>query len=241
MEISVHSAERIEIAGLQVVRELHDFMRDEALPGTGIGNSAFWTSFSSIVHALSPRNRELLRVREDIQEKIDHWYRRNGAPKDLAKYKAFLTEIGDIASIPVEHRRIGHQVADVAHQEQRAGTQHEPIAVRAGVFDISCELALIDEIPEGIMDAMVTAAIARHDIGGRGGCHANSPAGSMYAVKPKMHGPEEVAFAVELFSRVEQALGMAPDTIKMGLMDEASHNGEPQGMHPRGEEAHRLH
>ncbi|WP_223478824.1 malate synthase G [Oricola indica] len=75
------------------------------------------------------------------------------------------------------------------------------------------------EVPEGIMDAMMTALIALHDVG-PDGRHANSPAGSMYVVKPKMHGPEEVAFAVELFTRVEGALGMAPNTIKMGIMDE---------------------
>ncbi|MGY6709071.1 MAG: malate synthase G [Rhizobiaceae bacterium] len=75
------------------------------------------------------------------------------------------------------------------------------------------------EVPEGIMDAMMTAAIALHDIGPNGR-RANSRAGSMYVVKPKMHGPEEVAFAVEMFGRVEAALGMAPNTIKMGIMDE---------------------
>ncbi len=79
------------------------------------------------------------------------------------------------------------------------------------------------EVPEGIMDAMLTALIALHDVGrpgGPDGRRANSRAGSMYVVKPKMHGPEEVAFAVEIFSRVEAALGMAPNTIKMGIMDE---------------------
>jgi malate synthase len=76
-----------------------------------------------------------------------------------------------------------------------------------------------NEVPEGIMDAMMTALIALHDIGANGR-RANSQAGSMYVVKPKMHGPEEVAFAVDLFARVETALGMAPNTIKMGIMDE---------------------
>ena len=76
-----------------------------------------------------------------------------------------------------------------------------------------------EEVPEGIMDAMFTICIGKHDLQKQGKL-SNSRTGSIYIVKPKMHGPEEVQFTCDLFTRIEEELGLDPLSVKIGIMDE---------------------
>ena len=88
-------SERIEVGGLKVDRLLYDFINDEALPGTGVPAEAFWAGFDRLINGLGPRNRALLAKRDDLQRRIDAWYRETrDQPIDLAEYKAVLREIG---------------------------------------------------------------------------------------------------------------------------------------------------
>lgn len=106
---------RVTVHGLQVAPVLFDFVNNEALPGTGVDQDAFWAGAASVINDLGPRNRELLAVRDDLQAKIDAWHRDNSfAPGefDAAAYKAFLTEIGYLVDVP-EDFAIGTSGVDV--------------------------------------------------------------------------------------------------------------------------------
>ncbi len=427
--------DRIACHGLQVAAVLHQFVEQEALPGTGVQADAFWQGLAGIVRDLAPRNRELLAERDRLQTALDEWYDKHpGAIADPAAYRAFLKDIGYLKDapaqvavttanvdaemavqagpqlvVPVMNARYALNAANArwgslydalygtdaisdedgaqrsggynpvrgakviafarqflddtiplaqgSHRDARAyavadgalhatladgqattladagvlagyrGAPQQPealvfchnglyfevqfdaehpigktdtahikdIVVEAAVTTImDCEdsvtavdaedkvlayrnwfglmkgtlvedlvkggktitrrlnpdreytaldgspatlhgrslmlvrnvghlmtnPAILDEqgreIPEGILDAVMTVLTAMPDLQSR----RNSRTGSVYVVKPKMHGPDEVAFANEIFARTEALLGLAPNTIKMGIMDE---------------------
>ena len=422
--------ERIARGGLKIAKVLHDFVGQEALPGTGVEEAAFWAGFEKLANELVPVNRALLKKRDALQAAIDQWHREHrGKPIDAAAYKSFLHEIGyllpeappfqistanvdpEIATlagpqlvVPITNARYalnaanarwgslydafygtdalpgkaapggydvqrGHQVIAAArafldetwpliegsHADAAGyrvvdgklqvgfsglkdpagfagyrGSPEQPSAIllkhhglhaeividrnhpigsgdKAGIADVILESALttimdledsvacVDaedkvqayrnwlglcqgtlhaEFPKGgkmvkrhlnedrvysdtqggnltlpgrsimlvrnvghlmesdaillaggspiyetILDAVITSLIALHDLKGKGAVR-NSRAGSVYIVKPKMHGPEEVAHADRLFTEVETLLFMQPNTLKMGIMDE---------------------
>ncbi len=423
-------AARVKVEGLQVDSQLHRFIEEEAIPGTGVDPARFWKGFAAIIGDLTAKNRALLARRDELQGKIDAWHvKRRNQVHDADAYYAFLQEIGyllpegpdfsigtanvdpEIAAIPgpqlvvpvtnaryalnaanarwgslydclygtdampgpvpkggydkgrgarvVARARVfldeAFPVAGTSHADARRYYVHDgklliddmplmepekfagyrgnpkapdaivlrnnalhvelvfdrahPIGGRdqAGLADVQMEsavsaimdcedsVACVDaadkvvayrnwlglmkgdleetfdkggktltrrldpdrvytapdggtltvkgrallwirnvghlmtnpaildaegnEVQEGLMDAMVTALIAIHDLKKKDGLR-NSVLGSVYVVKPKMHGPDEVAFADEIFTRVEAALGLPQHTVKLGIMDE---------------------
>ncbi|MDQ1221167.1 malate synthase [Agrobacterium sp. SORGH_AS 745] len=104
--------------GLSIDDRLYAFLTDDVLPGTGLDAETFFEGFSAIVHELSPKNRELLAKRDALQEKLDGWYRQNGAPTDFDVYEGFLKEIGYLLpegpGFKVETSNVDSEIAAVA-------------------------------------------------------------------------------------------------------------------------------
>lgn len=86
--------DRIQVGGMQVSTLLHDFVNNQALPGTGLDAAKFWAGLEAIVNDLAYRNRALLKKRDEIQAQIDAWLVANRANFDFNAYKAFLQDIG---------------------------------------------------------------------------------------------------------------------------------------------------
>ncbi|MED1472716.1 malate synthase G [Bacillus salipaludis] len=84
----------VKKGNLQVAEELYEFINAEALPGSGVDVDQFWSGFEDLIRDLTPKNKELLAVRDDIQNKLNTWYRENNENLDFEAYKSFLTEIG---------------------------------------------------------------------------------------------------------------------------------------------------
>ena len=94
-------SEYVSQNGIQIARELFDFVNDQALPGTGVDGAKFWAGFADLLGTFAPRNAELLVKREKLQAQIDAWHvDHKGQPIDQAKYQAFLKDIGYLVEEP---------------------------------------------------------------------------------------------------------------------------------------------
>ena len=148
------------------------------------------------------------------------------APDKVLAYTNWLGLMrGDLCESVTKGETSFKRVLNEDRAYQRSGEMHtlkgRALMLVRNVGHLMTNPAIIDstgnEIGEGLLDAMCTTMIAMHDLNRAGG---NSLHGSVYVVKPKMHGPAEVAFADEIFTMVERILGLPQDTVKLGIMDE---------------------
>ena len=108
---------RVTVDGVQVASVLYDFINNEVLPGTGVDQDAFWTGAAAVITDLAPRNRDLLAVRDSLQQQIDEWHRSH-PDFGFAEYKTFLTEIGYLVDPPADFQittaNVDAEITDMA-------------------------------------------------------------------------------------------------------------------------------
>src|SRR3954469_2411729 len=95
------AADRVTVGGLQVAPALHAFVREEALPGSGIDEDTFWSGFEAILSDLVPRNQALLARRDELQQQLDEWHEKNPGPvDDHDAYEQLLRDLGYLVDEP---------------------------------------------------------------------------------------------------------------------------------------------
>ena len=109
----------IDVNNLKISSELLDFVNEELLKGTDIKPEKFWLGFDKCVHELSPKNKELIKIREDIQKKIDEWHIKNkGNEIKIEEYKKFLKEIGYLKDVgpdfKIETSNVDEEISSIA-------------------------------------------------------------------------------------------------------------------------------
>ncbi|WP_216906707.1 malate synthase G [Nocardia noduli] len=128
--------ERIQVGGLQVASVLHEFIENEALPGTGVDSAAFWAGAEQVINDLAPRNRALLAERDEIQGKLDAWHAEHpGANYDKAAYKSYLTEIGYLrpepAGFQITTQNVDTEIASTAGPQLVVPVMNARFAINA--------------------------------------------------------------------------------------------------------------
>ena len=110
--------DRIELHGLKVARPLYEMIENEALPGSGVTSEAFWKGLADLAHGLGPRNRDLIALRDELQQQIDAWHGGSRGKPDPAEYKAFLSEIGYLQpegpNFSIETANVDPEIATIA-------------------------------------------------------------------------------------------------------------------------------